>query len=106
VGIDLAGIAAAAPGLQVLGYAVDPARVAHDLEAYGGAATSLVLRPMWPDCDGRENLAAKVAIARAAGVAELDFYHYGLAPLASLDWIAAVLGQSRAGAPPTSGGGT
>ena len=61
---------------------------------------------MWPDCDGRENLAAKVAIARAAGVAELDFYHYGLAPLASLDWIAAVLGQSRAGAPPTSGGGT
>ena len=45
------------------------------------------LRPVLPDCDSAENLAAKLRAARDAGVDRVDFYHYGLAPLSALDRI-------------------
>jgi hypothetical protein len=90
VGADPLALARATDGIEVLGYARDPARVAADLAAYGDVA-ALGLRIMHPDCDGPENLRAKVEAARAAGVRELDFYHYGLAPLASLDWVRSAL---------------
>ena len=68
-----------------------------DLAAYRAllgpeAELGVVLRPMSPDCGGPDNLRAKVGAARAAGVARLGLYHYGLMPLPSLDWIAAALG--------------
>ncbi len=85
-----ASLARATDGVEMLGYARDPERVKADLAAYGDVA-ALALRIMHPDCDGPENLRAKVAVARAAGVRELDFYHYGLAPLAALDWVCEAL---------------
>jgi hypothetical protein len=93
-GLDLGAVAGVAAGVQVLAYARDPARVAADLEAYDNAGASplhVALRPMWPDCDGPSNLKAKVEAVRAAGAASVDFYHYGLAPAAALDWVAAAL---------------
>ena len=86
MGADPAALARATDGVEMLGYARDPERVRADLAAYGDVA-ALALRIMHPDCDGPENLRAKVEVARAAGVRELDFYHYGLAPLAALDWV-------------------
>jgi hypothetical protein len=47
-----------------------------------------------PDCATRENLASKVAVARDAGARRVDFYHYAMAPLDRLDWIAAALTTS------------
>ena len=49
------------------------------------------MRPFGPDCDGADDLRAKVALAREAGCRRLDFYHYGLMPLPVLDRIAAAL---------------
>ena len=63
--------------------------MAHDLDAYrdrvqmgSGPDCTLVaaMRPVPPDCDSAENLAAKLRAARAAGVDRVDFYHYGMAP--------------------------
>jgi hypothetical protein len=45
------------------------------------------MRPVAPDCDSPGNLAAKLRVARAAGVDRVDFYHYGMAPLSALDRI-------------------
>lgn len=91
-GLDPHGLADAGAGVVALGYARDPERVRADLAAYSAATPPgneprLCLRPLPPDCPSAANLAAKVGIAREAGVAELDFYHYGFARLTALDWI-------------------
>jgi hypothetical protein len=53
---------------------------------------------MRPDTRDAGDLAAKVAVAREFPVAELSFYHYGLAPLEALDWIRqALTGERDAG---------
>jgi hypothetical protein len=91
LGFDPAALAAASDGIQALAYVRDPGKVAAHLAGYGELATSVVLRPMWPDCDGAANLKAKV---RAAGDRRVDFYHYGLMPLEALDWIGAALSSS------------
>jgi hypothetical protein len=91
LGVDLAALGRACDGLSVLAYAADVDRVRLDLEAYanavGGAPLSVCLRPSPPDCDGADNLAAKLALARAAGVAGVHFYHYGFVRLEALDMI-------------------
>lgn len=95
LGVDLAGVAAVCPEIEVLGYAADVERLRRDLGAYrsqlGGARLSLALRPSPPDCDSPENLAAKVGLARELGVARIDFYHYGFLRLEALDWIRSAL---------------
>jgi hypothetical protein len=79
----------------VLAYAADVERVRLDLEAYsralGGLPVSVCLRPSPPDCDGVENLAAKIALARELGVTGLHFYHYGFVRLEALDMIRAAV---------------
>jgi hypothetical protein len=90
-GIDVDGVARACAGLQAVGYAADPARVEADLDAYGDAAVSIILRPGPPDCDSAENLREKVALARARELERVDFYHYGLMRLDALDLIRAAL---------------
>jgi hypothetical protein len=91
LGIDVAACARAGAAIGAIAYAADPARVALDLAAYGrlseGVALVAALRPVPPDCDSAENLAAKLRAASAAGVDRVDFYHYGLAPLYALDRI-------------------
>jgi hypothetical protein len=92
VGLDLPSVATACDGIEALGYAADPARISSDLDAYGNAAVSLALRPMWPDCEDAANLRAKVELAEWAFELErVDFYHYGLMQLDALDWIRTAL---------------
>jgi hypothetical protein len=92
LGVDLGAVARACHGLEAIGYAADPDRLRFDLEAYrallppGGSLAS-ALRPMTPDCDGPRNLTSKLEVARALGLARVDFYHYGFMRLAQLDWI-------------------
>ncbi|MDX6515756.1 MAG: hypothetical protein QOH73_1422 [Gaiellaceae bacterium] len=94
-GLDLAAVAAACDGIEALGYALDPARIGADLDAYGKQAVSLALRPMWPDCDGPQNLREKIELAEwAFELGRVDFYHYGLMQLEALDWIRAALSSS------------
>jgi len=51
----------------------------------------VILRPTAEDCDGPANLAAKVAALRKLGVPGVEFYHYGLMRLSSLDRVGAAL---------------
>lgn len=100
LGVDLPALAGTVNAVEVLGYARGSRRLARELEAYRAAGIgprlALALRIMHPDCTGPRNLAAKVAVARRAGVAELDLYHYGLAPLDCLDWVrTALAGRAR-----------
>jgi hypothetical protein len=48
-------------------------------------------RLFYPEMSSPEDLAAKVAAARAAGVDSINFYNYGLVPAARLDWVRAAL---------------
>jgi len=91
LGVDVAAVARVCEGVEAIGYAHDPERLRLDLEAYralaGGAALSVVLRPVQPDCDSPENLRQKFRLAGELGLARTDFYHYGLMRLDALDWI-------------------
>jgi hypothetical protein len=91
LGVEVAAVASACDGIEAIGYAAEPERLAYDLNAYGEAAVSVVLRPMPPDCDSADNLRAKVEIARELGLRRVDFYHYGFMRLDALDRIRAAL---------------
>ena len=98
LGVDVTAIAKACRSVEAIAYAVDPARVRSDLEAYrallpDGATLAAALRPMAPDCLSIENLADKLRVARELEVERIDLYHYGLAPLAALDRIHAALSE-------------
>ncbi|WP_055479983.1 hypothetical protein [Sphaerimonospora mesophila] len=91
LGVDPAAVAATCP-ITTTPYARDPLRVRDEIAAYraeAGPAARLgvALRPMSPDCDSAENLARKLGVARELHVDRVDFYHYGLSPLAALDRI-------------------
>ena len=91
LGVDVDAVARACDGIEAIGYAADPERVRSDLDAYGDAAVSVILRPSTPDCNSAENLRAKVDLARGRDLRRVDFYHYGLMRLEALDWIRAAL---------------
>jgi hypothetical protein len=95
-GIDIAGVANACGQVEAIGYAAEPKRLSLDLSAYRSILgtdrrLSVIMRPMAPDCDSPENLAAKLAVARESGVTEVGFYHYGFMRLKSLDLIRSAL---------------
>lgn len=99
-GIDVGGVAAASGQVEAIGYAADPERLRLDLDAYRAIIgpdrrLSVILRPMAPDCDSAENLAAKLSVARNAGAVEAGFYHYGFMRLESLDLIRSALDLGR-----------
>jgi hypothetical protein len=92
LGLDLAGLAAASDDVQILGYAADPAWIEGDIAAYRavlgpGPRMVVAMRPTAPDSVTVENLRAKVELAERTAVSRLDFYHYGLMRLDSLDRI-------------------
>jgi hypothetical protein len=93
LGIDLPALAAVCPEVQVLGYAADVERVRLDFDAYrsllGEATVSAVFRPIPPDCETAENLAAKLALARELGLTYAGIYHYGFLRLETLDLVRA-----------------
>jgi hypothetical protein len=97
LGVDLPAIAATGTLVGALGYTADAERLRLDLSGYRrlleGRQFGLTLRPMRPDATDAANLRAKVVVAREFPVAELSFYHYGMAPLAALDWIREALTQ-------------
>ena len=91
-GIDVPSITAACGQVEAIGYAADPERLRFDLAAYRsaigpGGKLSAILRPMAPDCDSADNLAAKLAVGREVGAVEAGLYHYGFMRLESLDLI-------------------
>lgn len=98
-GAALTALAADGRHLSMLGYAHEDATVARDLEAYLGIVSpdrlSVALRALAPDCMAPGDLAGKVRRLADAGVAWVDFYHYGFMPLEHLDWIRAALAQAR-----------
>jgi hypothetical protein len=91
LGVDVPATAAACGSLAAIGYAADPERLRFDLAAYGevagGAELSVALRPMAPDCDSPDNLAAKLRVARELGLERVHFYHYGFMRLETLDLV-------------------
>ncbi|MGA5701998.1 hypothetical protein [Peterkaempfera bronchialis] len=95
-GIDLPALATAVPQIETLGYATTPEAVREKVAAFAlhgvrPQQMAVILRPMAEDCDGAANLAAKVETLRGLGVPEVEFYHYGLMRLSSLDRIGAAL---------------
>ncbi|MEU9073581.1 hypothetical protein [Kitasatospora sp. NPDC048538] len=95
-GIDLPALAAAADRIETLGYARTPEAVREKVAAFALHGVrpqdlAVILRPMAVDCDGPADLAAKIAVLRELGVPEVEFYHYGLMRLSSLDRIGAAL---------------
>ncbi|WP_053645684.1 hypothetical protein [Streptomyces sp. XY431] len=95
-GIDLPGLAKAAHQIETLGYARTPEAVREKVAAFALHGVrpqdmAVILRPMASDCDGAADLAAKIAVLRGLGVPEVEFYHYGLMRLSSLDRIGAAL---------------
>lgn len=100
LGIDPAAVGRTVNSYVVLAYARDAGRVGDDISAYvqhlGGAASlRCVLRHGGVDYTDPANLAAKTAIARRAGASGIDFYHYGLMPLAGLDAAAAAISAAN-----------
>jgi hypothetical protein len=90
-GVDIEAISLLTE-FQTIGYAVNPARFQLDLSAYRdrlgpSAALATIIRPMPPDCDADDNLAEKLGAAVSAGVTAVDFYHYGLMQLSTLERI-------------------
>jgi hypothetical protein len=91
LGVDLGSLGPTG-GVEAIAYAADPDRIRFDLDAYRAAAPdgvplSAAMRFTLPDCETAENLAAKLRIAAELGVDQVDFYHYGFAPLSGLDLI-------------------
>ena len=99
LGVDVSSVARASAGIEAIGYAADPERVRGDLDAYGGAAVSLILRPAIPDCESADNLRTKIDLARERGLRRVDFYHYGLMRLDALDLVREALSARPAKAP-------
>jgi hypothetical protein len=92
LGVDLEQVGNACAAFEAIAYAADPERVRLDLAAYRarlpeGGRLSAAMRPMLPDCDSSENLAAKLRLAAELGLERVDLYHYGFAPLMTLDLI-------------------
>jgi hypothetical protein len=104
LGLDLVALTRAGADIDALLYDRAPERVARDLEAYRAVLgpegrLGAVLRPMAPDCSDPADLRAKVEEVRLAGVERLAFYHYGLMPLRSLDWIGEALRRTSGSRP-------
>jgi hypothetical protein len=99
LGIDAAAVAAQCDEFCVLGYVDTAQRLEAMLGSYRellgpNARISVALRPLIPDCELEENLAAKIAAVRAARAEGVEFYHYAMMPLNRLDWIRHALGRA------------
>lgn len=95
-GIDLPALAKGVHGIETLGYAPTPEQVREKVAAFAlygvdPSALAVILRPMSQDCDGAANLAAKIRVLDELGVPEVEFYHYGLMRLSSMDRIGTAL---------------
>lgn len=97
-GIDPAALARLCDQFAILAYAVEPAAVTRDVEAYASAVGDACelrvgLCPMPPNCPDDTNLRTKLQGIARAGVHRVDFYHYGFMRLETLDVIRIALGD-------------
>jgi hypothetical protein len=94
-GTDLAALARACDGLNMLAYTRELGALETDLTAYlqyiEPSRLIAALRPMAPDALAADELAAKVELLARAGVGRVDFYHYAFMPLEHLAWIGGAL---------------
>jgi hypothetical protein len=100
LGFDSAAAAKVCGALQTTSYARELTRIESDFRAYQGSvghAVSLgtILRPAPPDCGSESELSEKVKTLAQLAAARIDFYHYGLARLEALDWIAGAIASER-----------
>jgi hypothetical protein len=100
LGIDLNAVAAASDEICALGYVDTRERLDAMLASYtralgAGAALSVMLRPLAPDCHDEDNFNGKVAAVLASPARSIGFYHYAMMPLNRLDWIQRALGHGR-----------
>ena len=95
LGVDLARVAAKVDDFEILGYVGTAGELERLTAGYlariGRVEHAVGLRPMWPDTPDVDSLTEKVRVAKAGGAVRLDFYHYGLMPATSLDWIGTAL---------------
>jgi hypothetical protein len=96
-GFDIAALRATGAAVEVPGYLSDPLALEAALAGCtgngngAGGDLGVILRPGRPDSATAEQLKAKVAVALAAGSAEVNFYNYGLYRLEALDLIGAAI---------------
>ena len=100
LGVAIDEVTAVVDEFEVLGYAAETPQIERTVTEYGEAIAgragmAVALRPMWPDTAGAAELRNRVQIAADRGASRVDFYHYGLMPAGSLDWIGAALADIR-----------
>jgi hypothetical protein len=91
-GCDLAAISRVCDGVVLCRYDRKAADLAPLVEATAAAMPagrhlSVGLQVFTPNLSGPDDLAERVAAAKAAGATAFNFYNYGLIPRARLDWV-------------------
>lgn len=91
-GIDFSGLAKVCDGLSVLAYTNNLQQITNDLNAYRQRLPekyllSVAMRPMLPDSKSADDVTQIARTIAAAMPDWIEFYHYGMMRLASLDWI-------------------
>jgi hypothetical protein len=92
LGVDVPEVATVVDEFEILGYATDTAAIDRTVTEYARvigdrADIAVALRPMWPDTTSAAALTDRMQVAADRGASRVDFYHYGLMPTRSLDWI-------------------
>ena len=95
-GSDLKALAEAAGIIEACFYEPSPERVRADVwdvqrRLRGAGRLRGILRPAYPDLNGRGAVIAGALALRQAGFRDIAFYNYGHIRAASLEWIAAAL---------------
>ena len=91
-GTDLAALAEGAGVIEACFYEGSAARISADCwdvrrRLRGKGHLRGILRPAYPDLNGKDQVAAAVAALAGAGVTDIAFYNYGHLRPASLRWI-------------------
>ncbi len=91
-GVDFAALAKVCDALSILGYTNDLKQLEADLTAYRqllpeGYPISVAMRPMPPDSNSAQDVSNLIRVIARAKPEWVEFYHYALMRLSSLDWI-------------------
>jgi hypothetical protein len=91
-GVDFAALSKVADAMSILGYTHDLRQLEADLSAYrallpNGYPISVAMRPMPPDSASAQDVANLIRVIMGAKPEWLEFYHYAMMKLSSLDWI-------------------
>jgi hypothetical protein len=90
-GMDVAELTDVCDGFVFCAYDRSVPQVGSVVESFvaeaKGRPVNVGLRVFMPEQGCREDFISRVGVAAAAGASGLNFYNYGLIPLARLDWI-------------------